>query len=449
MNNKLPKVFRLLQQLETEEFEQFDRFVHSPYFITHRDTVKFFDLTKPYYPDFEISFQKIYQELYPGQPYEDVQMRTLRKYLFKLLLKFLSQQEMELAQRETNTALLRNLARRELHTLTKRELERGDELLATYPHQNSIYFQHAIELEEMRYNYRLQTEGRLAPQDLQPFMESLDHYFITEKLSFACTIHYATGLLSWQHPTAGLLKGIIAYVKDHLERLPYIIQAYFHVLNFEQTSDHYHRFKQLIQQQASNFSPEDLVNLCIFAINFCNRQHRKGHKEFLREMFELYQLMLEYNVIFEGSMLSTNNYKNITTLGLRLGEYDWTESFIHTYKDRIEQQYRDGVFHYNLAHLCSYRKEYSKALRYLMQVEFIDPFYRISYNLLLLKIYYECREIEPLLSLCGTFRTYIRRRKVMTDAQKEAYLNFARFTRALFLIKIRRKHSLNKVTHQI
>ena len=58
-------------------------------------------------------------------------------------------------------------------------------------------------------------------------------------------------------------------------------------------------------------------------------------------------------------------------------------------------------------------------------------------------------EVEPLLSLAQTFRTFMRRQKQLPDSRKQAHINFARFTRALFMIKLGQKHNLPQVAGQI
>lgn len=158
--------------------------------------------------------------------------------------------------------------------------------------------------------------------------------------------------------------------------------------------------------------------------------------EYLKEMFHIYRLMLDKDLLFESSMISSVHYRNLVSIALKLNEFDWAEEFILSYRDKIEVAYSDSLFHYNLARLYFSRREYQKVLPHLQKFTPIDAINKFSYNQLLMETYYECGEEEGFFSLCVSFRTYIKRSKSLSENYKTAYLNFISFSKKLFQIKI-------------
>ncbi|RQH18602.1 hypothetical protein D5R40_32845, partial [Okeania hirsuta] len=83
--------------------------------------------------------------------------------------------------------------------------------------------------------------------------------------------------------------------------------------------------------------------------------------------------------------------------GLRLGEYEWTEKFIYEYERFIPEEYRKGIFHYNLAHLYFYQMRYGEALLLLQGADFLVLFYQLGYKCFNSNLY-EQVEVESFLN---------------------------------------------------
>ncbi|MEO0874637.1 MAG: hypothetical protein AAFY48_08550, partial [Bacteroidota bacterium] len=165
------------------------------------------------------------------------------------------------------------------------------------------------------------------------------------------------------------------------------------------------------------------------------RQINKGYRDFQKELFELYQEGLSNGLIFTNGLLNEWNYKNITVLGCILGEFEWTEEFLETYKERLPEKPRENSYNYNMAHLNYSKRNYSEALDHLLLVRFSDVKYHLNYNNLLLATYYALGDTEALMSLLDTFRIYVIRNRKMTVDLKKQYTNFLRYAKKLTQIK--------------
>lgn len=423
------------------EFERFDQFVHAPFFSSHQDTIRFFELLAPHFPQLEadaLEDEAVFAHLYPGQPYDNTKVRTLRKYLLELLRQFMVQLELEGDELTWQTLHRQALAARRLDKDFSSSIKRERKRLDAFPYRNAEYFLRLFQLENAALAYGYVQGNRWAHKDQQRVTDALDAFFLAEKLKFCCSVMNVRNVFGTDAEIP-LLDEVMAHCRAQENGLPVIVEAYYRLLQLlagQAPESTYPSLRQLANEHFDRFPTDDWLNIYYAMINHCNQQYRAGKAAYLREMLELYQEMLHRNLLLEDSYLGTNNYKNITTLGLRLGEWTWTRAFIHTYKAFIHPDYQEGVYNYNMAHWHAYQEEFPKALRHLQMIEFIDPFYRMSYNMLLMKIYYECEEAEALLALCESFRAFVRHKKELTKSHQQAYLNFIKFTRALFLLKI-------------
>lgn len=456
MNLSRIKLYRTLASLEPVELLKFERFVASPYFHQHEATRQYFDLLKQAYPDFEedsIDAKQIFAQIYPAEPFDDNKIRTLRKYLLRLLYQFLSLTASEKERGYENHFLLQSLLDRNLVGDYIREAEQIQQELEQQELRDESYFQERFYLQRLDMHFSVYHQSRLQPMAFLQMNQQLDDAFVIQKLELACAElnrKRLSGEALFQNP---FLPIVISHCQQAGDQLVALARAYylcFLLLRRTLESNTLEQLEDILSSVGiQEFSLNHRTNLYSHAINYCNDQYRAGKVIYLERMFRLYQQMLVQGLLFEKGQLSTHQYKNMTTLGLRLGEWDWTIQFVEENKDRIETKYRNGVYHYNKAHIDLYQKEFSHALKHLQQVEFIDPFYRISYQMLLLKIFYECKETEPLLALAQTFRTFIRRKKNLADKQKLAYTNFARFVRASFMIRIGKKKNLSALKNSI
>ena len=123
------------------------------------------------------------------------------------------------------------------------------------------------------------------------------------------------------------------------------------------------------------------------------------------------------------------------TAGLRLKDFQWTEQFIHQYKDRLRPEIRENAALYNLASFYYERKDYKRALQQLYNVELTDSSYHVGAKIIQVKSYYELNEYEAFLSLFEAFKKYIQRNKELSDYQKNTNIAFLKFSKKIFQLK--------------
>lgn len=446
------RLFVLLGTLDAREWRRFGRWVHSPWVHRHEDTTRFWDLIESHGMD-SLSAEDAFALLYPGEPFQDAQIRTLRKYLLRLLMDFLAQESVEQDHWMKTYQGLKALRSKGVEKIYARELRQADQRLSTLEVHDADYYLRRYWLEQLKLEYTAQYSPRLLAESLQDASQALDIHYLAEKLLLLMAAVSRQGGEATPE-VLPLTEELLGQVAQHYPEQPPMIQACYQayramVATGATKSQAYQQLRQLLQTSGHRLGAELRINLYLSAINVANALYQRGEEHYLREMLDLYREMLDLGLLQTGGLLSVHNYKNIVTLALRLGEYQWTEQFIETHRTDLPAQAQAGVYHYNLANLRSHQGRYREALRHLQQVEFLDPFYQIGYKMLQLKIYYECQEIEALLSLATAFRTYVRRKSQLPKERKQTYFNFIRFTRALFMVKLGRQADLDMLAEEI
>ncbi|MCI4668462.1 MAG: hypothetical protein MRZ79_10005 [Bacteroidia bacterium] len=450
------QLVRLITTLSPKEIESFDKFLRSPYFNTHQDTLRLFEILKDLYPDFDvqnIKKEKVFNQIFPERAYKDEQLRTLRKYLLQQLNHFIALQVWENDQVAIQLSLMEGLEKKEDGKFWEKQYQKGKQLAESNEKEGFYFFLQSYNLERSYLNFQFFNNKRKAMPDAANLHQYLDWFYLGTKLMLLASSLNNYLVIKHERQEYPMEWEAFTNVGQKLESFPDLIKAYYwacKILN-EPREDHeeFTLLKDVLERSHTHFLSSDKINLYGFLITYSNQRYLLGNEKFLEEMFFIYRGMLEKDLLFIGSMFPANNFKNIVTLGLRTGHLDWTESFIEKYKEFLPDPYKDDVYSYNLAHLLLYKKEHSDALKILQLINFLDPFYQIGAKILQIKIHYEETDEEQFFLLAKTFQNHIRRQKEVPEARKEAFGNFVKLSRKLFKIKIGERPYQEKMKEEL
>lgn len=435
------KVIKVLKTFKKVELNRFDKYIRSPFYNVHVPTILLWESLYEGYPEFdgeELQKENLFARVFPGECFNDAKLSVVRNNLLKQLFGFLSRIRLDLEEHTLNRELLNELSNRKLDDFLPRLIEDARNKLEE---RTDLSYDKYL-LEDFVADYNLTRNNRSLRVDFQSVMDHLDTSYLVSKLKYIGAMMSRQRLLAVKYDIT-FLEEVWAYCEaNELEDKP-LVQAYYlssllfnpNQLDHLETSDNaFQKLRELLPNQ--DFRKDDQTNLFGFLITYCNEQYKAGRLAYLKEMFHLYRIMLEKDLLFESSMISSVHYRNIVSIALKLKEYDWADDFIHSYRDKIEVAYADSLYHYNLARLYFSRRRFQEVLPHLQKFTPIDAINKLRYNQLLMETYYECDEEEGFFSLCVSFRTYIRRSKSLSENYKTAYLNFISFSKKLFQIKI-------------
>jgi len=308
-------------------------------------------------------------------------------------------------------------------------------LLEKQPLRNSQYHYYNYQLQHEQYEYS-NGLSRKQPKGLQESNNELTNYFIAEKLEQSCHALSIQMLISADYQQ-DFLEKVIQHIEGRDVSDSPSINIYFQIYKMLTEKDgivHYRKLRELLNLHFENFPKEELKSLYVFTINYCIKQSNAGVTELRKEILELYQEGINYNTFISNGVFDRFNFKNIVAAAVSLREFDWAEKFITENKNYLEESVREGISIYNLSLLNFVKKDYAKAMMLLQQAEFKDIFLHLNARKMLLKIYFELKEINALESLLDSFSRYLTRRKDL-GYHKNTSLTLIKFVRKLLQVK--------------
>ncbi|MEM7036307.1 MAG: hypothetical protein AAF570_04945, partial [Bacteroidota bacterium] len=361
--NKLVDLFQSLTKLERKHFLAF---VRSPYFNKKEELVRFVELLPSLLPDFSFSPEtktQLYTQITGATAYNDQQFRLFQSDLLQLLNQFLAHQALRQTGQLEDLLLLRALSarKREKHfRYTHRKIRhaharRADETPGIHLEK---YLLEATLADHLRENPRSRDTNMPAATD------ALDIFYIVQKLKNACIILNNQYVVDQDYELR-LIPEIFALLQDRPFPGEPLVALYARTLRMfrePENEQHYTVLQELLREHRDRIPRQEAHDLYMFAQNYCIRQINRGKKVFMEHLFGIYKELLARELLLDAGQLSPWHYKNIVALGLRLDRTDWVADFIHGYRDRIPETFRDNAFTYNLARLYFHQRAQTQSV---------------------------------------------------------------------------------------
>lgn len=350
----------------------------------------------------------------------------------KLIMRFLLYADMISDSERHNHRFLKLLRERQLGQAFEKASRKHQKTLEKMPYRNDeqalLAYRHADEQD----HHFLMQQSRDQSDYLGRKNTSLDTFYIISKLRIACEqLNRARIVQGDGHDDLAAL--LVAHILENRQLFASepAIGVYVNIYQcLTQDSDEaFDELVDTIQQHYASFPPKETKGIFHHAQNFCIRRINRGEHAYLQRIFELYQFQLERGLIYEGAHINQWDYKNIATVGTRLGRFDWVRNFLHDFGKKLAPGLADNAFNFNLASFYFETGQYSEALILLQQVYFTDVYYQLGSRCILLKVYYEQTDVEGLLALIRSFKSFLQRNKTVSDTQRELHLNLLRFTK--------------------
>lgn len=424
---KNSKLVQVLSTLSLEELSQFRKFLLSNTFNNNKLLLKLFQhlrkQLKARRPDF--SKEHAFQVLFINKPYDNALMLHTMSYLFKLLGRFLAFNELYDNPHVEDLALCRAFGKRNIPKVYESVIQKTKTRIQKSPKRNIDYHLAVFELEMVDLSSKTM-ETRSSSINLQKTNDRLDIAYFAQKLRQCCLMIAHQNVINVEY-NQGLINEVIREVEQNqLYDIP-AIGIYYFSYKAQLESDNIAIFKKLQNQlisYAELFEPSELGHSYLLAINIGIKLLNKGEVHLMGEILELYKTGIETKVLFLNNRLSRYTYKNTITLAVRLKEFEWTASFINTYKELLDPRFMEESHSNGLAHLYYAQKKYEEAIKLLLvTAKSDDVFVNLDTKVLLTRIFYEQSEMVSLEAQISSFKAFIRR-KNMISYQKPHYQNF-------------------------
>lgn len=431
------RLLRLLGTFSETELEALGDFAQSPFFNKRTEVVRLLEHLLPTLkkgrplPDRVALYQKVFGK----NTYDDHRLRMAMSFLHQTACQFLAVTRLTHNRVLVHTELSKALRERQLDERGQAALQaaRAEQQASALRNPDFYEAQYHLSLEQ----YKAEVEARTtANSDLQTLSDHLDDAFLARKLWQACFMH-AHSTVHNTHFDYGLLSPTLAYLENNPTRLDTpAIGLYYHcylALAYPENTAHFQRFRAILDRSHHLFPQSELRDIFVLALNFCSRRYNAGSTVYLQDQLYLYKEGLERGYFLSDGSLSPYTYQNAATMGLIAHELDWVEHIVHTYRDALKPEHREGLYHFNLARLAYRRRRLGEALALLQKAEYKDLLLHLAAKTLQLKVYYELNEHDLLESHLQAFGALLRRKKSM-GYHRDNYLHLVNFTQKLLEI---------------
>lgn len=448
------KIYSILEHFDKYEQNRFRKYLCSPYFNKDENLINLFEIllgdinSKKKRP---LEKANIWDNLMPDKGFDDVRFRKYCSDLLKLLEGFLAQKVYDANPLHQATYLIDAVSKKKMEKLYNSTMKTARRLSDQQIHRPASYFYYQYEIEKNFYDLLDFEKKRADRSNMEAIANNLDYFYLAEKLRMYCAV-LAQRSFSSQEYQLLFIDEILSHIRDiNLDEVPPVAIYYqvFLTITEKENVDHYYRFKELLDLHGLKFPKQEALSLYYHAINYCIQKINTGNSVFAEEVFKVYSDIVNKEIIFVNDELSPWDFKNIVVLALRLGKFEWTETFINNYHHKIPLDERDNALTYNLAQLYFYQKKYDNVIEQLQNVEYTDITYNLNAKAMLIATYYETDEMDALSFLLESFRAYLNRNKGISQQAKRNYSNLIKFTKKLARIIPGDTKGLSKLKEEI
>ena len=448
------KLHSVLKEFDKYEQNRCRKYIQSPYFNRSEKIAELYDFFIEKINEGEeedLSKESIWEVLHSKTKFNSDRWRKYCSDLLKLIEGYLIQEEFEKDRSIQDCYLMEAVKDRELNIISNAVIKKSEKNLKKVSFKNAAFFHNSYLLEKNKYNLIRFDKKRAAASNIDNIVRNLDIFYMSEKLRHYCNILSRQSAVSHEYEIK-FIEEIVSHVSSgEYDNYPTVIIYYqiYLALNNPKEEKYYYKLKELLKKHAITFPQSEASDMYSFVINYCTRQLNSGNPIYWREYFEIYQQLLEDKIIIVNDELDAGIFKNIVATGLRIGEAEWTENFIHDYNKFLPDNQRENAVTYNSALLYFYQKKYDNVISLLQQVEYEDYIYNISSKQILLRTYYEMELTDPLFFLIDSFRAYLYRNPKISTQIKESYSNFLTITKKLARTNKRDAKTLNSLKEEI
>lgn len=452
---KNSKLLNSIENLNKYEKNKFRKYLRSPYFNKSEELVTLFNeisLRQEKQKINSIDKKELWKIINGKQAYDDVRFRKYCSDLLKLVEGFLTQEVLEARPLDKINYLMEGLTEKRFEKIQNSVINSSGKLSNKTKLRSADFYYQQYKIEKSIYVLNEYETRRSDRTNIESISDNLDKFYIAEKLRLICAVATQQNIVNHEYQI-DFIDEIRKYLNnDKYHDVP-PIALYSQILltlSEQDKEEHYFQLKRYLDQYGLLFPKHEARDVLYMAAqNYCIRKINQGNQKFLKELFILYQDLLEKEIILGDGELSPWYFRNIVVIALRLGEFEWTEKFINRYHVFLPETFKENAVTFNLAQVYFYQKKYDKVIHQLQNVEYEDVTYNLNSKSMLLATYYETDEIEPLVSLMESFRTYLNRHKEIPQSRKVHYQNLIKYAKRLLKIMPNDQKAIQKLKIEI
>ncbi len=125
----------ILRSLSKDEYKEFGRFIHSPYFNNRDEVSRYYEALKEFYPLFSskrLTEEIMFSKVYPGKNFSGLLMRKLNSLMISQAMNFFAVSSFKENELEFNVKILDRLREKKLDAMFEKRSKYLNELFSTH-----------------------------------------------------------------------------------------------------------------------------------------------------------------------------------------------------------------------------------------------------------------------------------------------------------------------------
>jgi len=407
------EISELLSCISKEEFERFGDFIRSPYFNKLPRMIKLYEFLYEDYNDLQkgtLSRESISKYMYPGEEFRNDSIRKLLSEFDKLLENFAAQIEFEKTEWDKKIYTLKALRERNCDKFEKRLKDYNKE------HKNSTegfdeFYATRLKLISEEFDFYFSSNLNEQNQINQEKSDAIDNEFIAKKLflfQYMKSREYVNKEVKYSYTFWEEIEDHIKKNKASITKIdPELYRNFLgtqYILSNE-SEKILEKIKQFIDEQ--KYYEKKMGKPYWDYINYCMVQTNNGKDSYYENIFEYLKLLDEKELLSNGTGFNQHFFSIASAASRHTKEYDWLESFISKYKNKLKKEFRDDTINSTYALLYFDKGDYEKAKHFACKIGLNDFYLYISAKYILIKIAYEFDDIVEISNLRDTFKKYL------------------------------------------
>ncbi len=427
------KLIKMFKALSTEECKYLRWFTQSNFFNTDPNLLLLYEALAKHFPDFNsktLTKEAIFGKVFTGQAFNDGKWRNLCSKMTKLLEDYLVTLEWKKNKQLKEKLLIGAFEQRNIDfdEFKKKSVGLIKEL-DSLPFRDEEYFFSKMEMQRKLYN-QSSTVGEVEIESLVlEAMENLDEYYYLARIKLINEIQNRKAV---RHSSAD---------ENKLPKIPSenkLFQIYSRInkMNNENDNNIYYEIRGDFIGDLVRIKSNEKEVIIKFLLNFAIKQVRVDASIFLREVFELYKIAHEQNLLATNGVVTNTTFINLVNSAARVAEFEWAEKFILENLEKIEGKTRNEIEKLGRGFLSFNKNEFSNVVDMLSTLTFSEILYQLLAKSLSLQAYFELFLADPsyfsfIKNYSQSFEKYVSRNPGIGKKKSNSYMIYIRLVRRL------------------
>lgn len=401
------KLLEVLKRLDKTQNRRLRVFLSSPYFNAGSlagEVIRLCDYILEHDAEENhpaLAKEAVFQIFFPGRPYPEKSkspLDNISSELFRLVRKFMVQAEMEAEQEDIYQflAMARFYRKYGLEDRFWQNMQAARKAQEASSLRDAQHYYHQFLIEEEEVAFRGLYNTFEDDTNLNTSQHNLDLFYSILKLEYACALRYQNMVAQLEPAYQDVLQETILALTQPGAPLDVPTNQIYHLilrlLDKPAEPGLLEELDTLLEQNQAQISLERFRNFkAYYRVFWIQRYRLAGDKQTLQRAFDIYREHLEQGHFYFDGMIQVFQFRNLVSIGLRLGKADWVKKFLDEHPpERIcATRFPAEIYSISVSELALYRKAYGEAQENLVFRHFENPLFSIAADILLIKIYYE------------------------------------------------------------